>query len=194
MVFFEKVFASDYMLVLQAQAGNEQEVQSSIQGLQSQIQEYENYYQTGNEYLDIIIRDKAKIAQERQIDFAVLISFADGAFIEPLDISTIFGNALDNAIEASEKLSIQERLITVKANRVRNMLVISIENNTLQIGNKQKQILSDNAWKNKTTKEDTFAHGFGLSNIRNAVQKYAGQCSIREEEGKFMLKIVIPVM
>ncbi len=183
----------NHLLVLQAQVGNEQEVQSSIQDLQSQIQEYENYYQTGNEYLDIIIRDKARIAQERQIDFAAVISFADGAFIEPLDISTIFGNALDNAIEASEKLSVQERLITVKADRVRDMLVILIENNTTQVGDGQRQILSDNARKNKTTKEDTFAHGFGISNIRNAVQKYAGQCSVREEQGKFTLKIVIPM-
>jgi len=90
-------------------------------------------------------------------------------------------------------LSVQERLITVKADRVRDMLVILIENNTTQVGDGQRQILSDNARKNKTTKEDTFAHVFGISNIRNAVQKYAGQCSVRDEQGKFTLKIVIPM-
>ncbi len=175
----------NHLLVLQAQAGNGQEVQTSIQGLQSQIQEYETYYQTGNEYLDIIIRDKARAAQQHQIDFAAAISFADGAFIDPLDISTIFGNALDNAIEACGKLPEQERLITAKADRVRDMLVISVENSA--------PILSAGAGRNRTTKEDTFAHGFGLSNIRNVVQKYAGQCSVRAAEGRFTLKIVIPL-
>lgn len=54
--------------------------------------------------------------------------------MEPLDISTIFGNAIDNAIEASENLPEYKRLITVKAERVRDMLLITIENNT-QPGN-----------------------------------------------------------
>ena len=51
-------------------------------------------------------------------------------FMEPLDISTIFGNALDNAIEASEALPEDKRLITVKAEQVRDMLLITVENNT----------------------------------------------------------------
>ena len=107
----------NHLLLLQAQTRNGQEIQNSIQSLQEQIQEYENYRQTGNEFLDIIIRGKAKTAQEKQIDFAADIVFADGTFLEPLDISTIFGNALDNAIEASEKLPADQRLITIKAGR-----------------------------------------------------------------------------
>ncbi len=47
--------------------------------------------------------------------------------MEPLDISTIFGNAIDNAIEASENLPEYKRLITVKAERVRDMLLITIK-------------------------------------------------------------------
>lgn len=173
----------NHLLLLQTQAGNGQEVQKSIQELQSQVQEYENYHYTGNEFLDIIIRDKAKTAQEKQIDFNAAISFEDGAFIELLDISTIFGNALDNAIEASERLPEDHRLITVRANRVRDMLVIIVENNAIS-----KQPLSG-----ETTKEDTFSHGFGLPNIRKTVERYGGQCSIKTENGMFILKILIPI-
>ncbi len=115
----------NHLLVLQAQAGNGQAVEASIAGLQSQIQAYENYYHTGNAVLDILIRDKAKIAQQEQIDFSVVISFEDGGILEPLDISTIFGNAIDNAIEASRKIPQEQRLITVRANRIRAMLVIT---------------------------------------------------------------------
>lgn len=173
----------NHLLLLQAQAGNGQEVQKSIQELQSQIQEYENYHHTGNEFLDIIIRDKAKTAQEKQIDFNAVISFEDGAFIDLLDISTIFGNALDNAIEASEKLPEDYRLITIRANRVRDMLVIIVENNAAS-----EQLISEG-----TTKEDIFSHGFGLPNIRKAVERYGGQCSIKTENGMFILKILIPI-
>ena len=173
----------NHLLLLQAQAGNGQEVQKSIQELKDQIQEYENYHHTGNEFLDIIIRDKAKAAQERKIDFSAVISFEAGSFIEPLDISTIFGNALDNAIEASEKLPEDMRLVTVRANRVRNILIIIVENNTA----------STSIETTGTTKKDTFAHGFGLSNLKNAVEKYDGQCSTKLENGTFTLKIAIPI-
>ncbi|MDO4307898.1 MAG: GHKL domain-containing protein [Eubacteriales bacterium] len=173
----------NHLLLLQAQAGNGQEVQRSIQELKGQIQEYENYHHTGNEFLDIIIRDKAKAAQEKKIDFSAVISFEAGSFIEPLDISTIFGNALDNAIEASEKLSEDRRLITVRANRVRDMLVIIVENNTLSVLTEQEG----------TTKNDTFVHGFGLPNLKNAVEKYDGHCNKKLENGMFTLKIIIPI-
>ncbi len=173
----------NHLLLLQTQTGNGQEVQASIQELKDQIQEYENYQHTGNEFLDIIIRDKAKAAQEKKIDFSAVISFEAGSFIEPLDISTIFGNALDNAIEASEKLSEDRRLITVRANRVRDMLVIIIENNTLSVLLEPKG----------TTKKDTFAHGFGLPNLKNAVEKYDGQYITKLENDMFTLKIIIPI-
>lgn len=173
----------NHLLLLQAQAGNGQEVRDSIQGLTDQIQEYENYYRTGNEYLDIVIRDKSKTAQEKKIDFSAVISFESGSFLDPLDISTIFGNALDNAIEASEKLPEDKRLITVKAERIRDMLLITIENN----------VLPGTAARSETTKTDRFIHGFGLPNIKNAVGKYGGQCSIKSEDGKFTLKIIVPI-
>ncbi len=144
---------------------------------------YETYYHTGNEFLDIIIRDKAQAAKEKKIDFSAVIHFKDGSFLEPLDISAIFGNALDNAIEASEKLPEDLRLITAKASRIHDMLVITVENNTppdaLSIKN--------------TSKEDTFLHGFGLPNIKNAVAKYDGECIPRQKDGRFALKIMIPV-
>lgn len=173
----------NHLLILQGQMESSQIVQQSVKELQSQIQKYENYYNTGNDFLDIIIREKANIAQKKKIDFHAMISFQDGSFLRPLDISTIFGNALDNAIEASEPLSQDKRLITVKVERVRDMLLIVIENN----------ILLEPALLKETTKADRFMHGFGISNIKNTVEKYNGQCSIKSENEKFILKIMIPI-
>ena len=101
---------------------------------------------------------------------------------EFLDISTVFGNAIDNAIEASEKLPEDERLITVRADRVRDMLIIVVENNASP-GNRLTE---------GTTKKDRFVHGFGIPNIRKAVEKYGGQCSFLQEGRACRLKIMIP--
>lgn len=173
----------NHLLILQSQSDNSQVIKDSVQELQNQILEYESFYHTGNEFLDIIIRDKARTAQARQIDFSASVSFEDGFFIEPLDISTIFGNALDNAIEASEKLPEDRRLITVRAGRVRDLLAITIENNAPPHATAS----------GSTTKDDTFIHGFGLPNIRTAAEKYDGQCSLRLEDGVFTLKIILPI-
>ncbi|MDE7222994.1 MAG: ATP-binding protein, partial [Acetatifactor sp.] len=138
---------------------------------------------TGNDFLDIIIRDKAIRAKEDQIDFSAVIHFEQGSFLEPIDISTIFGNALDNALEASIKLPPEQRLVTVKAECVRDMLSVVVENNCLPNGTDCE----------KTSKEDKLLHGFGIRNIRQAVEKYAGQCLTRQGKGCFQLKILLPL-
>ena len=117
----------NHLLVLQAQDRHSQEVGASIEKLMEEIEDYDAYYHTGNDFLDIIIRDKLRKAREKQIDFQAAIRFEAGSFIEPLDINTIFGNALDNAIEASEKVSESMRLITAKASRIHEMLMAAVE-------------------------------------------------------------------
>ena len=62
------------------------------------------------------------------------------------------------------------------------MLLITIENNT-QPGNHLTE---------GTTKKDRFVHGFGIPNIKKAVEKYGGQCSFQQEERVYRLKILIP--
>ena len=173
----------NHLLVLQNKE-NTEESQKMIKELQNQIENYENYEHTGNSFLDIIIKDKLKIAKEKQIDLMVAIDFKDINFIEPLDISTIFGNSIDNAIEGTEKLQKENRVILVKAGKVNNFISIVVENNyneNEKLGNK------------KTTQKDTFLHGYGISNIKNAVEKYNGTCTITKENEKFTLKILLPL-
>lgn len=174
----------NHLLVLQAQEqqGSLQSKQS-IDLLQEQISDYENYQHTGNDFLDMVIREKARIAQEKKIDFSASLLMEDSSFMEQLDISTIMGNTLDNAIEACEKLPEEERLITVKGSRVRDMLVITAKN----------PAINDISITEQTSKKDTLLHGFGLTNIKKAVEKYEGQCSIKVEKGNFLLNIIIPI-
>ena len=172
----------NHLLILENQPGTD-ETRQTASRLREQIADYENYVHTGNEFLDIIIRDKSAKAREKHIDFNAVIHFENGDFMEPLDISTIFGNAIDNAIEASEKLPEDRRLITVKAAKVRDMLMITAENNM------EPDSLPDEG----TSKSDRFLHGFGIPNIRKAAEKYDGQCSISAKDGIFRLKVLIPV-
>ena len=172
----------NHLLVLEGSQGTA-ETRKMAKELRSQIADYENYIHTGNSFLDIIIRDKAEKAREKHIDFSALIDFGGVDFIEPLDISTLFGNGIDNAIEASEKLPEDQRVILVKAGKVQSFVSILIENNC------SDEVHTDG----HTTKADKFLHGFGISNMKKAAEKYSGTCTTTQENGKFDLKILLPL-
>ena len=172
----------NHLLVLEGSQGTEATRQMA-QELRSQIADYENYIHTGNDFLDIIIRDKAEKAREKHIDFSASIDLDGIDFIDPLDISTLFGNGIDNAIEASEKLSEEQRVILVKAGKVQDFVSILIENNC------DEEVHADG----HTTKGDKFLHGFGISNMQKAAEKYNGTCTTAQENRKFTLKILLPI-
>ena len=79
------------------------------------------------------------------------------------------------------KLPPEQRLITVKARSIHGVLMIVFENHAAA------------GRKNGTSKEDEFLHGFGIPNIQKAVEKYNGECVIRQEDGKFVMKNIIPL-
>ena len=173
----------NHLLVLQRQI-NSPETAEMVEKLQSQVAMYEDYEHTGNDILDIILKEKSETAREKHIALSVTADLNGVDFIEPLDVSTIFGNGLDNAIEASEKLPEEQRAILVKAGREQNFFSVLIENSCLQNREYTKQ---------RTTKSDDFLHGFGISNMRKAAEKYDGQLTIKCENEKFTLKILIPI-
>lgn len=173
----------NHLLVLEGQIPS-QETAGMIKKLQQEVESYEDYAHTGSTILDIILREKAETAREKQIDLSVAADLRGLDFLEPLDISTIFGNGLDNAIEASEKLMEEQRVILVKAGRVQNFFSVLIENNYEEERKDRKK---------RTAKQDDFFHGFGILNMEKTAKKYHGQLTAKGENGKFTLKILIPI-
>ena len=174
----------NHLLILQQQI-NSPETAEIVEELQAQVAMYEDYVHTGNGILDIILKEKSELARDKQIALSVAVDFHGVDFIEPLDISTIFGNGLDNAIEASERLPVEQRTILVKTGKIHNFLSIVIQNNCTEESKPNKK---------RTTKGSDFLHGFGISNMQKAAGKYDGQLTTKCEKGKFVLKILIPIL
>lgn len=173
----------NHLLILESGHSTEASRQMA-QELRLQIAGYENYVHSGNDFLDIIINDKSEKAHEKHIDFSINVDFDGINFIEPLDMSTLFGNGIDNAMEACDKLPVEQRVILVKAGKLQDFVSILIENNCVQ-DSKNKD--------GRTSKPDKLLHGFGLSNIRKAAEKYNGTCTATQANGKFTLKVLLPV-
>ena len=87
---------------------------------------------TENPILNILLTDKESVMREKGISVTIKIDNVNLNFIEPIDITTIFGNLLDNAIEATEKLK-GEKYICIKIGSYHKMIVVSIENNCNEV-------------------------------------------------------------
>lgn len=137
----------------------------------------EKPYESGNNILDSILTEKAEFAKECDIEICL-----DGLFthdFDPVDLCVIFSNALDNAIEACGKIG-GHKVIDIKLNVQQGYQFISISNPT----NEENDNL-------ETTKDDKIHHGFGINNIRNAVNRHNGTIDINNGNGLFCLNITL---
>lgn len=153
--------------------------------LQKEIMIYDINIHTNNEVLDIILMEKELYCLNNNIKLSYLGDASKLKTIDTSDIYTLFGNAIDNAIEASEKLEIPQRIISVNIDNYMGNILINITNyfdGTLE--KKDGTIL--------TRKEKNGYHGYGLSSIKSIVKKYKGIISISSENNIFNLKIMIP--
>lgn len=82
--------------------------------------------------MDILLTDKTVIMKEKSIEYEIKVDNVNLDFIEAIDVTTIFGNLLDNAIEACEEVK-QERCIHIKVNAFHEMIVIRIENSCMPV-------------------------------------------------------------
>lgn len=140
---------------------------------------FETYYETGNEFLDIIVSEKMKTCKNKQIECECYIDFRNGDYISPLEISTIFGNLFDNAIEAVENLVDKEKYIYCNVKQQGEMLIVCMKNNF-----DKKNIKDKN---NKTY------HGFGLINVKNVVEKHGGCISTEQNMNEYIVSILLPI-
>jgi sensor histidine kinase regulating citrate/malate metabolism len=154
--------------------------------MENDIKSYEAQHKTGHHVLDTLLASKNMYCIKNGI---TLTCVADGTLlkgIDVIDICTIFGNALDNAIEYEQKIDEEEkRLIHVSVFSQKAFLMIRFEN----YFEGELELEGDLP---ATTKEDSYYHGYGLKSIRYAVQKYGGVVNIDQKDNWFELKILIP--
>ena len=115
---------------------------------------------------------------------------ADGKrldFMKGSDVYSLFGNALDNAIEAVVKLKDKsQRVIGLKVCAVGDMTSINVKNFYDGKIEFNKEGIPD------STKLDKSFHGFGLKSIAMIVEKYGGSLSIVAHDDIFNLNILLP--
>ena len=172
--------------VLRAEQDSEKRL-AFLDEMESEIRTYEAQNKTGNSVVDTILTGKSMTCQRHEIE---LTSVVDGKllnFIHVMDICTILGNALDNAIECAIQIEEKEkRLIHVEVLSKKDFVVLRFENyfeGNIQFENNQPA----------TTKANKEYHGYGIKSIKYTVKKYNGWVTIDTKDNWFKLNVVIPL-
>lgn len=135
---------------------------------------------TGNVALDTILTAKKTLAESKGIVFDMKVQVPVALAVAPMDVAAILGNALDNAIEACERIREGARWIELSLVQQESALLCKIVNSAPQ-GTLTLQ----------TTKDDAINHGFGLESIKATLEKYDTMPLIEQADGRFSLSFVM---
>ncbi|MDD4532146.1 MAG: ATP-binding protein [Bacilli bacterium] len=166
---------------------NEEEKKQSLNELESNIDIYDNTLKTNNEVLNTIINEKMLLCKSKNITLTLIIDDTDFSMLSTLEMYNLFGNILDNSIEAVNKISdTSKRVISLNISTKANFL--SIQTNNFYAND----IVKDKRGKIITSKGDKINHGYGLQSIEYIVNRHHGNMKIKKNKNIFILSILIP--
>ncbi len=155
--------------------------------LEAELSQYQPARQTGNHVLDAVLDAKMIRCRNSKINFTCVADGSLLSFIHVTDICTIFGNALDNAIENVALVNDpQKRTIHMTLAARKNFVYIEFRNYC------EEELVIQKGFP-VTSKRDKANHGFGVRSIAMAVKKYDGTISFKVENNTFILTALIPI-
>lgn len=162
------------------------EIKNYIDSMLGEITKYNQICKTKNRLLDVILNKYFDICREKSIEFETDILTDNLNFISNYDISSLFNNLLDNAVEAAVKSV--ERFIHIEiTNSLGSYHKITVTNSCdFEPKSKDGKLI--------TTKKSKDTHGFGTKSIRKIVKKYNGelQWAYDNNNKQFTLMILFP--
>lgn len=140
---------------------------------------------TGNKAVDALLYQKRKRAEKEEVQWECDIQLPKVCHINEFDLCVLFGNILDNALEACGRLRSDElRFINIQARMVKKCFLLEVKNSM----DRAKAHTEGSA-----KKENPHGQGIGLLNVSDVVHKYNGAVHTETGRGIFVISILLPV-
>lgn len=144
---------------------------------------------TGNRVVDVLLHQKQKKAEEKRILWESSVQIPKFCKINEFDLCVLFGNILDNAVEACSKLGGKENgqgspaFIRIHAGAVKRCFLMEVSNSTDALNRPARGY---------TAKDNAKDHGIGLLNVEDVVRRYNGTMHVEVENGVFVISVLLP--
>lgn len=171
-----------------AEEGENEEIINLIEGLRISLSRIEQNIICSHKILNALFVERKSYADEKEVklelDITEPLYLQD---IEDTDLLTLVGNILDNAIEAEEQAPESEGILfSMKMSKEGRHIIIQLENSF-----SEKKSESQN--KSPEAGRIGAKHGIGMRSVRKIVRKYGGMMEEKKEDGRFRIKIILPV-
>lgn len=175
---------NNHLYVIGSMIGSEnEEAKKYIENLTEKIITTKMYSNTGNVAIDSVINYELSKAEKQDIKTNLNIVVPSGIQNDVENLVTIFGNLLDNAIEAADKCT-DEKYIDLKVRYKRGAMFIDIKNSYDGVIVKRKNRIV-------TKKQNKNLHGIGLKSVEAAVNNYNGTMKLDFNEKEFKVSIML---
>lgn len=189
------VMAHDYKnhMIAISSMSNQAEIKNYIDNMLGEITKYNQIGKTKNKFLDIILSKYMDICNSKGIEFETHILNDNLNFINDFDLSTLFNNILDNAVEAASKSTVKFINLEIVNSLTFHHKITVINSSDIEPTGKNGDLI--------TTKKNKSIHGFGTKSIRKTIKKYHGEMELKKENVfinkallKFMMKEVFSMI
>lgn len=165
---------------MKSQLSNQSELEQYLDDLADDLTQSDTSVKTGNIMADAVLNSKLSVAESRGIRLNVK------AHIPPLpmsdvDLCSVLGNLLDNAIEACAQC--EEPFLRIYIDKIKGQFYLSVQNSAKEVRRNKGVFCSTKSGE----------HGFGLFRIDRIAKKYGGYVNRQFEEGVFATELMIPL-
>lgn len=182
------IMAHDYKnnVLAIADMSDSPEIKKYVDDMVGEISKYNRVAKTQNRLLDVIINKYIDICDDKNIKFEITSVSDNFGFMSGYDLSSLFNNVLDNAVEAASA-SENKYIHADISNSMGSYHKLCVVNSCETAPNVKNGTLL-------TTKSNKEMHGFGTKSIRKTVNKYDGEMQWDYDESlkEFKLTVIFP--
>lgn len=167
------------------ESGNISEAQQHISDITDVYNAESEIIHTGYPAIDSIVNFKLQAAKKNGVKVNASSSLPQGLNISSFDSTVIFGNLIDNALQAVSLVP-ENKFIDFALHYSKGMLLIKITNPFInEIKKSGDKVI--------TSKTDKKNHGYGLTSVKETVEKYDGTIEINPDDNIFTVTAVLYV-
>lgn len=172
------------VMKVQIAAGQLEEMKHYLDDLEQNLNKVDTYVKSGNLMADAILNSKLSLADREGIRVNCKALLPETLPIEDVDLCVLLGNLLDNALEACEKITEEQRFLRI-------YMVVNKSQFYLSVQNSAREELDFNERNYISTKRGN--HGLGLKRVKALVDKYEGFLTLANEPGIFAAEVTLPL-